>query len=430
MLTKSSILTSAYDIKETLGLKVVINSFNLLRLLNLWGIRTSSGKLPSQIGSLIHLRYLGVRASNIGSLPSSIGNLRNLLTLDYRDIDHGPVRIPKSLHKLALLRHLFLPIECTWVNKEMVLSGLKDLKILWGVRCKPSKRWKRDDVDWFSREMTTLSTSVEKLKVVVSTKENLEAAFSCPSLILHRLRTFHCEWDSDIALHRVNPVFRHSQHLLKLVLVGKIQVDNLCFVLPSNLVILELKDSMLEEWDGNDNPMIAIGSLSHLKVLKLSNSYLGSTFLCTVGSFPALEELYIKSLKNLKTWSVCEDAMSSLKKLVILYCVELREFPQGLPFMATLQQLEYFEVPDEFGKEAIECGWSEQMLKLPHNIGDIIKSCDSDVDVSSISKLHEQLTAGVFLKDKKEASLSIIIETIFSIMNFFMCTIFIFNLST
>lgn len=369
--------------------------FKLLRLLNLWGIRTASGTLPRQIGSLIHLRYLGIHSSNIRQLPSSIGNLRNLLTLDYRNIRSNqiePVTIPSSLCNLVLLRHLFLPIECAWNEKELRLSTLRNLQVLWGVKCRRGV--------WFSREMAKLSPTIKKLKVAVSTETDLVAAFNCSSLMLHQLHTFHCEWGDGIVLQKEDSAF-HGQHLHKLVLVGKIQVNNFSLMLPSNIVILELKDTALQNKNGeDDNPMVFIGALARLKRLKLSNFYLGSTFICKFRSFPQLEELHLENLNNLEIWSVNEGAMSSLKKLVILYCGKLLEFPQGLPFMASLEKLEYFGVPEEFGQKAIECGWSGERLKLPHNIQAIIRMCDSPVDVSSITKLYEQLTAGVFFRNK------------------------------
>ena len=405
MLTRSSILHTTYISKEMLDLKDVHQNFKLLRLLNLWGIKTANCTLPKQIGSLIHLRYLGIRASNITTLPSSIGKLRNLLTLDYRNVDIDekvPITIPDALAKLVLLRHLFLPIECPWSLNSLQFSAFKNLQILWGVRC---DGWGHD---WFSRELPRLSTTVKKLNVIVSMEKDLKAAFNCPSLMSDRLHTFRCQWRDGLALQCVNSALFENQHLHKLVLVGKLQVKNLSIILPSNLVILELRDSLLHDED----PMVAIGALSHLKLLRLSNSYLGTAFNCEADSFPMLEELYLENLSNLSIWQIQKGAMPCLKKLVIIKCGNLRKFPEGIPFVATLQQLEAFGVPNEFGEKAIECGWSKQSLRLPHNIEAIIERCDSPVDISSIRKLYEQVTKGIFLNNKKQVILNKFTNTI------------------
>ncbi|ERM96999.1 hypothetical protein AMTR_s00074p00193280 [Amborella trichopoda] len=59
-----------------------LSNARLLRVLDLGGV--SCQKLPSEIGSLIHLRYLGLRNNMIRELPKSLQNLRRLETLDAR----------------------------------------------------------------------------------------------------------------------------------------------------------------------------------------------------------------------------------------------------------------------------------------------------------------------------------------------------------
>ncbi|XP_021725912.1 probable disease resistance protein RXW24L [Chenopodium quinoa] len=401
ILTRSSVTHSAYESKESFNFKIIHHKFKLLRLLNLWGIKTTTGGLPSEIGNLIHLRYLGIRASNVTEFPTSIGKLRNLLTLDYRNVDCSDknVELPNVLCKLVLLRHLFLPDDCPWTREELKLSALRNLQILWGVKCGGG--------DWFSREMLELSTTISKLKVIVSTEKNLEAVFDSPSIFSNHLHTFHCEWSVDVALKYVNHAISQNQHIHKLVLVGQINVEKLSLILPPNLLILELKDSILE----NEDIMVVAGALAHLKLLRLSNSYMGTTFTCNFGSFLQLEELYLENLQNLAMWTIKKGAMSSLKKLEILNCQSLH-FPQGLVFVTTLQQLEYFGVPKKFGEEARVHGWSQKRLRLPHNYEAIIEQCDDPVDMSSIHKLYEQLTAGIFLNNRTKASSSIILNNI------------------
>uniref|UniRef100_A0A7C9D9W5 Uncharacterized protein n=2 Tax=Opuntia streptacantha TaxID=393608 RepID=A0A7C9D9W5_OPUST len=171
----------------------------------------------------------------------------------------------------------------------------------------------------------------------------------------------------------------------------------LAHILPSNLVILELKDSKLKDED----PMATIGAMQLLKLLRLSNSYLGTTFACKCGSFPQLEELYLANLKNLNEWTIEEESLSCLKKLEILRCKQLMRFPKGLLFVTTLVELEYFGMPKEFGQQASGLGWSPR-YRLPHYFETIVEQCDTLVDTSSMNKLYEHLTAGVFLNNKRQ----------------------------
>lgn len=391
LLTRSSIFHSAYVTKEIMNLEILHCKFKLLRLLNLWGIKTTTGKLPTQIGNLIHLRYLGIRASNITELPVSIGNLRNLLTLDYRNVEcdtNTPITIPNVFCNLVVLRHLFLPMECAWRVKDLQLSKLNNLQILFGIKHGGGK--------WFPRELSNLRTSIKKLKIFVSVEEHLAVAFSCPSLVSDGLHTFHCELRDGLAIQNVEPLSQYKR-LHKLVMVGRVQMD-LSLLLPSNLVMLEMKDSMLKDGD----PMTALGALAHLKILRLRNFFLGTTFTCELDSFPQLNELYLENFPNLKVWMIRKGAMTCLKKLEIKSCISFSKFPQGLKFVTSLQQLDFFGVPQEFEEKAIELGWFQKRANLPHNMEKIIKEWDFGFHFSSVRELYETLTAGIYLNNKRK----------------------------
>ncbi|KAH9606109.1 hypothetical protein KSS87_007251 [Heliosperma pusillum] len=399
--TRSSISHSSFSCKETLNFQFVSQNYKLLRVLSIWGIKTVSGILPKQIGRLLHLRYLEVRATNITVLPSSIGRLSNLLTLDYRDIDvqnnehieNVKILIPNVFQGLVLLRHLFLPTECPWSVQELNLSNMRNLQTLWGLRLD-------NNSSCLMRELPKLSTSLKKLNIIMSNENELKAAFHCPSLLDDVLHTFRIELRDGLVLHNVKPL--HLQkHLLKLTVIGEIQMK-LMLILPVNLVRLEFKNSMIKHAD----PMDALGALGHLKQLYLSNAYVGTTLSCRSGSFPQLEELYVENFPSLNTWTIEKGAMSCLKKLDISRCWCLSSVPRGLDLVTTLDQLEFFDMPHAFRTQAIKYGWAPQKLMLPHNFASIIKHSDSPVYCSSIRKLYEQLTHDIFLNNKTKANTS------------------------
>ena len=62
--------------------KVSFRKMKLLRVLDLEGAQIEGGKLPDDVGDLIHLRNLSVRLTNVKELTSSIGNLKLMITLD------------------------------------------------------------------------------------------------------------------------------------------------------------------------------------------------------------------------------------------------------------------------------------------------------------------------------------------------------------
>ena len=96
----------------------------LIRVIDLEGAPIV--EVPSQIGELVHLRYLGLKNTSIKSLPDSIGKLSRLLTLDIKQT--LVERLSSTVWKIETLRHVLIP-------KGMELHGidqgsLRNLRVL------------------------------------------------------------------------------------------------------------------------------------------------------------------------------------------------------------------------------------------------------------------------------------------------------------
>lgn len=156
-----------------MDLALWFEKFKLLRVLDINGIKTYDGTLPKEIGTLFHLRYLGIRSTNIQQLPRSIGKLRKLLTFDYWDVFiDNEIRLPNMFWKMDRLRHLFLPNEMmSNAMADMKLDTLQELQTLWGVK----------GGNWMLKEMKTLSSKLSKLYIQgISSPEKLKAVFDSP----------------------------------------------------------------------------------------------------------------------------------------------------------------------------------------------------------------------------------------------------------
>ncbi|GAB4836878.1 hypothetical protein Ancab_039543 [Ancistrocladus abbreviatus] len=326
-----------------LTLRPICENFMLLRVLLLFGIKTNDGCLPEQIGNLRHLRYLGVIDTNIVSLPESIGNLSNLMILEYENVDTmAPEcgQLPNALWKMKQLRHLYLPFFSTptplSVPETLMLHTLQSLTTLWGIQ----------GGNWMKTQMATLSPCLVKLGIRrISSQEQLDAVFDCPSLKpASRLLHLRLEWVNSAAeMQNTEPFRNNCQYLRKLLLFGKIG-DELSLCFPHNLVRLKLLRTQLKLQD----PMAAAGKLRHLKVLMLQGeSYLGAQMTCDMDSFPQLEVLELECMPNLEEWRVEEGAMPRLKKLIIS-CDRLRRLPEGLKFINSLQKLHIYMMPFRF----------------------------------------------------------------------------------
>ncbi|PAN42655.1 hypothetical protein PAHAL_8G164000 [Panicum hallii] len=83
-----------------------LSSFQVLRVLDLEGCRDLQNHHISNVGSLFHLRYLGLRDTNITSLPKEIGNLNYLHTLDMKQTSIS--YLPSTVVGLKQLMRLYI----------------------------------------------------------------------------------------------------------------------------------------------------------------------------------------------------------------------------------------------------------------------------------------------------------------------------------
>ena len=83
------------------------------------------------LGKSVHLRYLGLRHSNITKLPESISNRRNLQTLDIY-WSGCEFELSNGVLNLAQLRHLkmFQPMNDNEVRVPQGISRLRNLQTL------------------------------------------------------------------------------------------------------------------------------------------------------------------------------------------------------------------------------------------------------------------------------------------------------------
>ncbi|RVW93183.1 putative disease resistance protein [Vitis vinifera] len=116
--TSSSLSSYKSRRPKTLQLEFIGKCFKVLRVLDLEGLEIKS--LPSIVGKLIHLRYLGLRLMGVKMLPSSIGNLRSLQTLDVKNLK----RVPNVIWKMINLRYVYIEGQEDDVPLKMILCKI------------------------------------------------------------------------------------------------------------------------------------------------------------------------------------------------------------------------------------------------------------------------------------------------------------------
>ncbi|KAK8272502.1 hypothetical protein V6Z12_D11G336700 [Gossypium hirsutum] len=339
--------------------KYMFNNFNFLRVLDYERRGDAGWKLPNDIGKPIHLRFLRLRNLNfrISKLPSSLGNLSCLQTLDLRIISKRrsweSIHVPNVLWRMQQLRHLYLPYRCSPETK-LKLGTLGNLQTLVNFNTK----------NCYVKHLINMTNLTElEIRGPFNIEDfNTEELDKNPPIIqskyLHSLSIFYYEGRID-PRHLVR-LLSSCQNISKLNLNVEIRRLPEYDYSSSNLAYVHLRGCKLEE-----DPIPTLEKLPNLRALKLHvRAFIGKEMFCATEGFPKLESLSLACLENLEDWKVDERAMPSLRQLEIQKCRQLKKLPDGLSFIATLQELKIGSMPKTFEDKVKEGG--EDFCKFQH----------------------------------------------------------------
>ncbi|KAB2059617.1 hypothetical protein ES319_A11G318000v1 [Gossypium barbadense] len=340
--------------------RYMFNNFKLLRVLNceLRSYNFAGWKLPSDIGNLIHLRFLSLRSFDFkwSKFPSSLGNLRCLQTLDLR-VEKRRIHVPNVIWRMEQLRHLYLPRRCKSRTK-LKLGTLRELLTL--VNFNTKNCYLKDLIN-----MTNLRELVMNSPFNIENFNEEELGKNPPiigSKYLHSLSIV-----SNWIARPINP--RHLAHLLsgctsicKLLIDAKmIEMGELpeYHYFSSHLAYIHLKWCKFEK-----DPIPILEKLPNLRILEAEGSFGVNEMCCSGQGFPRLESLRLLNVGKLEEWKVDEGAMPSLQRLEIAECRKLKMLPEGLRFITTLKELKIESMPKSFKVKLEEGG--EDFYKVKH----------------------------------------------------------------
>ncbi|XP_020098968.1 disease resistance protein RPM1-like [Ananas comosus] len=310
-------------------LKSVSKSSKFLCVLDLQG--SSLEKVPSEIGNLFNLRFLGLRETKIEKLPKSIGKLQNLQILDaYRSRIKS---LPNEVTKLRKLRHLFVLITADRTYSSLAAFGSVPT---------PKGIWHLKDLQTLqffeaNSEMVKKVGTLMNLQTFGITKVRM---FDCEDLcraIANMNRLVHLEIvakDEKEVLHL--GALRLPQSLRRVMLMG--QLDKIYSLPQCSMFFGSLTVG---------DPLPYIQTLPRLLILQLWQAYDGMKLCFKTASFPTLKELSIRDALQLNQIEIEKEAMPSLQDLSLSGCPELKVLPQGIEYRATLQVLHFGEPAEE-----------------------------------------------------------------------------------
>ncbi|XP_050156193.1 probable disease resistance protein At1g58602, partial [Malus sylvestris] len=342
-------------------LRSVICNFKLLRVLKFEGTRRKEVELPSNIGNLVHLRFLSLRESRVKWLPSSLGNLVCLQTLDLRLYVGWGVKVPNVIWKMKELRHLYLPRRYKGRLKLATLGNLQSLVNVAGADC----------------DLTHLAELTNLRKLFIRFGEgNTEEILKSNGITFNHLRSLSVDSTGEEGIP-MNMVWS-CPHINKLQLEGGIVHESLeGLQYYQNFTKMSLSETYLQL-----ESLKILEKIPNLRMLWLNAGSLDknvSEVVVSEEGYPNLEFLSLSDLWGLKGWSIEKGGMPSLCRLSIHHCPKLRAVPEGLQHVTKLKEITIKYTYRRFCSRVGEGG--EDFYKIKHVPSVIITGIWEDAEV-------------------------------------------------
>ncbi|XP_016456293.2 putative late blight resistance protein homolog R1B-12 [Nicotiana tabacum] len=285
----------------------IFSYFKLVKVLDMESIYIGN-TFPSEIISLIHLRYFAAR-TGADSIPSSVANLWNLETFIVKGL-RGELKLPHSLLKMFKLRHIHVNSRASFSLDDDMFESLDNSGLV--------------NLETFSTPCLSYGEDAEKILRSMPNLRKLRCIFQGSSTKM----TGNC-----VLFPRLD--FLHQLESLKLLSNSYPAKQPHEFNFPSKLRELTLSNFRLP-W----NQISAVSELPNLEILKLLfRAFDGNLWEVKDSDFPELKYLKLDSL-NIVQWSVSDEAFPQLERLVLTKCKRLEKIPPHFEDAVSLKIIE------------------------------------------------------------------------------------------
>ncbi|XP_072974481.1 disease resistance protein RPM1-like [Typha angustifolia] len=312
--------------------------------------------LSDDVMHLFNLHYLSLRNTKVRVLPNSLDGLQRLQTLDVYGtaIEHLPSRITE----LKRLRHLIVGKVLDKDSRNFhSISGVEAPKGVWDLQELQTLKAVKASEEMV-RELGKLS-QIRTIQVRNVKSIHCNELFTSIGKMhfLCNLAVIVSDENEYLNLESPSPP---PQHLQKLCLEGRLSEgalqSPLFHAIQANLKWLALGWSRLKE-----DPLPSLSSLSNLTMLRLQKAYVGESLVFRSGWFPKLKRLVLVDLPGVHYMSI-EHAMQNLEQLKLVDFPDLKEIPQGIEYLASLQEIHLWDMHHDFIKNIQTTG----KLKVKH----------------------------------------------------------------
>ncbi|XP_019181443.1 PREDICTED: putative late blight resistance protein homolog R1B-14 [Ipomoea nil] len=318
---QSTPVTSSFLSFGTIGMPqsetiFLISTFRLLRVLHLVG--HTFVHFPVEITHLIHMKYLALSFSQ-PDFPLSVSKLVNLQTLVLET--SGSLILPTEMWEMEKLRHLHLKNSSLWPSPPMtstkVLSNLQTLCFI--------------DLNSCTREVFISISNLKKLGIT-----GCGAGLEVTNWALYQQHWIRQQLNGCLT----NLLYLKQLETLKFC---SILIKNFpCWdAFPPNLKKLSIKMCYLVP-----KSVTTFSMLPNLEILKLKDvNFERHAFELSEQVFKKLKFLLIQS-STLKLWEVANSYhFPKLERLVLKHCFSLKEIPNEIGDIPTLEFIELHHSP-------------------------------------------------------------------------------------
>ncbi|XVF45451.1 hypothetical protein PTKIN_Ptkin02bG0207500 [Pterospermum kingtungense] len=340
----------------------IFNNFKQLRVLNFHKESVLGCKLVSDIGCLIHLRFLNLGSCSLARLPSSISKLQCLITLNLSSSNgwYSQIHVPNVIWKMQQLRHLYLPRRCD-KNTKLKLGNLINLQTLMNFNTK----------NCYLGDISGMKNLKELGFCTPFNVEGFREDLNLNPLITSKhLRSLYVDSDERTDRRHLTYLLTGCVNVYQLAIRAEINKLPNLEQISRSITHICLIGSKLDE-----DPMPILERLPKLIFLELKEDVLmGMVMICSATGFPRLESLSVYSHKNLEELRVSQGAMSNLRALAIADCRNLKMLPDELRSITALESLMIQEMPSAFKDKLVHGG--EDYYKVQHVPSIIFQDCD------------------------------------------------------
>ncbi|CAL4994167.1 unnamed protein product [Urochloa decumbens] len=318
-------------------------------------------EVPTFIGNLFNLRYIGLRRTNVKSLPESIEKLLNLHTLDIKQTQIE--RLPRGIVKVKKLRHLLADRFAdekqsdfryfVGVEAPKGLLNLEELQTLETVQAS------KDLAEQLKKLMKLRSIWIDN--VSAADCANLFATLSMMPLLSSLLISAR-DVTETLCLQALDPI---STKLHRLIVRGQWADGTLKYPIFRNhgehLKYLALSWCQL----GEDPLGVLAQHVPNLTYLSLNRVNSASTLVLSAGCFPHLKTLVLKKMPDVKQIEIGDGALPCIEGLYIMSLAQLDKVPEGIESLLSLKRLWLLYLHSEFKTVWQTSGMHQKMQHVP-----------------------------------------------------------------